>query len=157
MSRMPFLNSTMPLPSERPTSGSRLPKSKTAITPTIIISIGPRPNIATPHHKAGGIGLPVATHARGLNSQISNPKSQISNKPKIAMSKSLRCFRGFFFLLLFDPLYALLELHDALAERTHDAGKPAAKQQQHHNSDDQQFGQTNAPEGKHDGNSRVGG
>src|SRR5262245_34752859 len=38
MPRRPFLNSMMPRPSGRPRSGRRLPKSKTAITITTIIS-----------------------------------------------------------------------------------------------------------------------
>ena len=43
----------MPLPSDRPTSGSRLPKSSTAIPMTISISTGPRLNIGlTPLHKS---------------------------------------------------------------------------------------------------------
>ncbi len=45
MSLSPFLNSTRLLPSERPTLGRFFPKSSTAMTPTIIISTGPRPNM----------------------------------------------------------------------------------------------------------------
>src|SRR5438270_51526 len=62
---MPFLNSTMPLPRDRATSGRRLPKSKTPRISSTIISVIPMPNTARllqsggQLRQVGGVGATI--------------------------------------------------------------------------------------------------
>src|SRR5512135_1551016 len=128
--RMPFLNSTIPLPSERPTSGSRLPNRRTATPITRIISNGPR------------FGNMPAAPVEFVRSSPGRPAAH-SLRARGGRGRLLVGRDGAIHLVL-DLAHAFLELGHALAERAHHAGQAVAEDQQRDEGDDDQFGRTDA-------------
>src|SRR6476620_1316 len=117
MSFNPFLNSTSPLPKDRPTSGSRLPNSSTAITSTISISCGPSLNITLPL----AMLIPLA---------VLQPHT-CSHRLRLGFARVV--------LLVLDALHAFLELDHSLAQRAHHARQATAEQNQHDEGNDQKL------------------
>ena len=109
----PFLNSTMPLPSERPTSGRRLPKRRTASPISIVISNQPT---------LGNMqSTPVKQHRRFYGSkstELCQSHATIKRLGGVFLSAVHRLIDVFL-----DPGDAFFELGDALAERSHHAGE----------------------------------
>src|SRR4051794_21954074 len=126
MPRIPFLNSTIPLPSVRPTSGSRLPNRRTATPTTTIISIGLRlPNIAS-RSPSRGKGSTTGRQARGDSAEVVGGRGR---------GGLLVGGHGGVEVLL-DPGDPLLELGHALAQRPHDAREAVAENQERDEGDD---------------------
>src|SRR5262245_13639564 len=119
---MPFLNSTMLLPSERATDGNRPPNRITAIMPNTIISLVPIPNIA--NHSCRSL--------------------VIAGKLHIAPRAIEWLCRLFIVGRIFEFFDALLELYDTLPQRPRHRGQSAAEQQQHNKQKYEQLPNTNA-------------
>src|SRR6185437_3634216 len=124
MSEMPFLNSVMLLPSERATLGSLLPNNSTAMAPTIINSIGFKPNMAKSCKKLLRCGSCFSGGPR-------------SGDLSLAVGGVLLEFRD-----------ALLELSHTLTERTGHAGQLVAEQQHGDGAHDHQFHRIQAEHGE---------
>src|SRR5262249_36376696 len=144
---MPFLNSMMPLPRYRPTSGSFRPNSSTPMIAMTIISGAPRPKI--PNNDCIGVlsSHPKPSHrghfrevrrsgAGNYGVEYSRPTTTATSRKA---SRPLRRRAAGTLVRLLDSVQAFPDLGDALAERTGQDRQLRAEQQQTNGEDDDQF------------------
>src|SRR5262249_47566551 len=127
MSYSPFLNSIIPLPRLRATSGRRLPKSRSAMTNKSIISHELTTNMAEPH--SSRVGRCMFTDAGRLcPGSLSNSLNEPFGKGRRSRLALLLGRRAF----VFDSLDALFELGNALTKGAGQGGD-ARSSEKHQN------------------------